>query len=405
MGSELTSLTQNPETRKPETLIIPPLGARGPLQMTICIISHTEHYIDQQNQIVGWGPTVTEINHLAKDYIKIYHLAFLYTSTPPESALPYTSSNIEFVALPVSGGASLFHKLSIVFTMPKNLGIINSVLKKVDAFQFRTPIGFGVYLIPYLSLFSSKKGWYKYAGNWNQKNAPLGYRLQRFFLRNQKRKVTINGNWPKQPAHCLSFENPCLTDEERVEGMQLIQQKSFRSPHRFCFVGRLEDEKGVQRIIDAISNLNTKAMVECVAMIGDGENRQKYENEVEQKGLPIQFHGFQPRQNVIEFYKKSHFLLLPSSASEGFPKVIAEAMNYGCIPMVSDVSSIGQYINDSNGFIVSPNLSETLQNIIKNLSNFGENQLKQKAEYAYQISKDFTFKHYRNRIKKEILDL
>lgn len=373
--------------------------------MKLAIISHTQHFLNENNEIVGWGPTISELNHLAEDYEKIYHLAFLHAENAQTSSIPYTAKNIEFIPLPVSGGKGFSDKLSIVKNMPKTIKAVKSVLKEVDAFQFRTPIGFGVYLIPYLSLFTNKKGWYKYAGNWSQKNASLGYRLQRFFLKNQNRKVTINGQWPKQPANCLTFENPCLTYDERDLGKHIIDQKEYESPYNFCFIGRLEDAKGVQRIIDAFTSFKHHKMIGRIDMIGDGDKREYYEKQVLDNELPIKFHGFLPRHEVFEIYKKAHFLMLPSTASEGFPKVIAEAMNFGCIPIVSDVSSIGQYINSSNGYIVNPTTSDKLLEILNDLNTSSSEDLKLKVNEGYQVSKSFTFEHYRQRIKEEILSI
>lgn len=372
--------------------------------MKLAIISHTQHYRNKQGEIVGWGPTISEINHLAQDYESIVHLAFLHDSETPPSALPYTESNIRFKALPVSGGKGLGSKLGILTKMPAALKLINETLKEVDAFQFRAPVGMGVYIIPYLSLFSNKKGWFKYAGNWNQHNAPLGYALQRKFLKNQKRIVTINGAWPNQPKQCLTFENPCLSLQEREEGLQVIEEKNYQAKFTFCFVGRLEDEKGVQRILDAFSAIDVKNYVEHIHFIGNGEKRKHYENQVNTQQLPASFHGFLSREEVFKIYKKSAFLLLPSTASEGFPKVIAEAMNYGCIPIVSNVSSIGQYINSDNGYIIDPPNAETLKNtLLKIFKEDHQEVLKEKSLQAYKVAHDFTFENYRKRIQLEIL--
>lgn len=370
--------------------------------MKLAIISHTEHYYTKEGELVGWGPTISEINHLAKDFEEIIHLAFLHDVEAPPSSLPYLKSNVEFVALPPSGGKTLKGKTSILTNLPKTLKIIAKVLQRVDVFQFRAPVGIGVYVIPYLNK-SKKKGWFKYAGNWNQQNAPAGYAIQRKLLKNQDRIVTINGKWPNQPKQCLTFENPCLTKDERVEGLEVMRQKNYINPFEMCFVGRLEDAKGVQRIIDAVENSKDVGVIKKVHMIGDGEQRLEYEKQVEEKNLPIQFHGFLTREKVFEIYRNAQFLLLPSTASEGFPKVIAEAMNYGCIPIVSDVSSIGQYINTTNGFIVNPTTSAKLADIFKELNTIGQEDLQKKAEKAYLVSEAFTFENYRKRIQTEIL--
>jgi len=371
--------------------------------LKLAIISHTDHYKTSDGTIVGWGPTIQELNHLAEDFEEIFHIAFLHPDSPPPSSLPYTKTNIHFIPLKPVGGKGLGEKLKIITSIPEVLGTINKTLERVDVFQLRTPTGMGVYLIPYLSWFSKKKGWYKYAGNWNQYNPPLGYRLQRAMLKVQKGKVTINGTWPHQPKKCLTFENPCLTEAERREGLTMAQSKKFVGPFTFCFVGRLEDAKGVQRIIEAFGQLKNLVNVSAVHFVGNGPKMEHYKNQCETLGIPAIFHGFLDRVAVFRIYKMSHFFLLPTSASEGFPKVIAEAMNFGCLPIVSQVSSIGQYVNAENGFIVEPCTSEHLRFAVAKAMASNESYLLKKSILAHKAVFQFTFEHYRNRIQNELI--
>ncbi|QAA81466.1 glycosyltransferase [Aequorivita sp. H23M31] len=372
--------------------------------MKLAVISHTEHYKNSKGEVVGWGPTVAELNHLAADFEEIYHVAILYPGNPPPSSLPYTQKNIHFVPLNPVGGKGVGAKFKIIASIPNILGTVKKTLKRVDVFQLRTPTGIGVFLIPYLTIFHRKKGWFKYAGNWNQKNAPLGYAVQRGMLRRQNRIVTINGKWPGQPKHCLTFENPCLIERELGEGVLVTQSRTFKAPFTFCFVGRLENAKGVQRIIDAFAKLDSLEKLSVMHFIGDGDQKDSYKSQCEKIGLPAVFHGFMEREKVFEIYKKSHFFLLPTTASEGFPKVIAEAMNFGCIPIVSNVSSIGQYVNGNNGFIISPCTSETLKLLLEKIIDSEEAVLINKSCIAHQAVFQFTFEYYRKRIQEEILD-
>jgi hypothetical protein len=57
--------------------------------MKLVIISHTEHYISSDGAVVGWGPTVREIDHLTQLFDIVYHCAPLYKGQAPQSALPY----------------------------------------------------------------------------------------------------------------------------------------------------------------------------------------------------------------------------------------------------------------------------------------------------------------------------
>ena len=66
--------------------------------------------------------------------------------------------------------------------------------------------------------------------------------------------------------------------------------------------------------------------------------------------VKIEFLGEVNKSSLNKIYEKCHILVLPSK-SEGFPKVIAEAGAFGCVPVVSKVGSINHYINSNNGYL------------------------------------------------------
>jgi len=372
---------------------------------TLTIISHTEHYKTPDGTIVGLGSTVTEINHLLEVFDEISHVAMLHNAPAPPSALPYISDKITFIPLPAVGGPKLADKLAVVFKAPEILAIIKKAISKTDYFQFRAPTGIGVFVIPYLVLFCSKKGWFKYAGNWKQKNAPVAYSFQRWLLKNQKRKVTINGKWKNQPSHCLTFENPCLTASELLEGRKGIENKSLeKTAISFCFVGRLEEEKGIGLLIEALSGLNPneKSKLDTIHIVGDGVTIDDYKAQAKRSNLKFIFHGVLSRKQVHDIYKQSHAIILPS-ASEGFPKVITEAMNYGCLPVVSNVSSIGNYIKDGhNGFLLNTIAIESILKAIRNILELTEVVYKSLIQNQSNELYIFTYAYYNKRISNDL---
>lgn len=369
--------------------------------MRILVVSHTEHYIDDKGIVYGWGATVKELDAMAERFGEVVHVACLHkTKAIPPSVLPY-KSNVNFVPIPQFGGKGLANKIKIITSAIDNLRIINRGLKNADIFQFRAPTSIGLYLIPFFTFFSNKKGWYKYAGNWKQKNPPLSYRLQRWMLRKlQNRKVTINGRWDNQPANCVTFENPCLTEHDRQEGLGLLQVKDYSQALRICFVGRMDAEKGVYDIIDAVKNCGHK--FSSIDFVGDGPELNKLKHYAADNNVVVNFHGSLNRVAVFEIYKQSHLILLPSK-SEGFPKVIAEAANFGCIPVVSDVSSIGQYINETNGFLWD--IKEcSFTAYLGSLNIDDAVSLKAKALRGHEVAKSFTYNNYLDKLESEILN-
>ena len=373
---------------------------------TLTIISHTEHYKNAEGNLVGLGSTVTEINNLTTVFDAIIHVAMFHKVSAPASALPYTSNKITFTALPAVGGQKLTDKLAIVYKAPKIVAIIKEAINKSDYFQFRAPTGIGVFVIPYLVFFTNKKGWFKYAGNWKQEQAPIAYSFQRWLLKRQKRKVTINGTWSDQPKQCVTFENPCLTEAEVTLGQTIIDSKVLDNKAiRFCFVGRLEEEKGVGLLIEAFKKLTEveKANITTIHIVGDGKAKQNYVESTLESGLPFKFHGFLSRNDVHDIYKKTNAIVLPS-ASEGFPKVIAEAMNYGCLPIVSNVSSIGHYVqSDYNGFLLDAISVDSLVVSIRKVLDLNPFLFSKMIQTQSAAQNKFTYWYYNNRIINELL--
>ncbi|WP_299399522.1 glycosyltransferase [uncultured Gelidibacter sp.] len=372
---------------------------------TLTIISHTEHYLLPDGSVVGLGSTVTEINHLLQIFDSITHVAMLHDSPAPPNAMPYLSDQIKFVALPAVGGRTVRAKLGILFQSPKVIAIIRKALRESDYFQFRAPTGIGVFVIPYLLVFNRKKGWFKYAGNWKQSDAPLAYSIQKWLLEKQSRPVTINGFWEDQPKHCLSFENPCLTEQEILSGQMVMASKSFQIPLELCFVGRLEAAKGVDLIIAAVEELELEARqkIGLIHLVGSGPQIETYKKRVEALKLPFIIHGHLSRTEVHQIYMKSHGILLPSE-SEGFPKVIAEAMNYGCIPIVSNVSSISHYIKDGENGYIMPTLDVlSLMHCLTQLLTMEVTVYQQMKNNSVTYIKRFSYDYYNQRLLQEVL--
>lgn len=370
------------------------------MRKKLLIISHTEHYL-QNGQAIGWGPTITEINFLSQYWEEVVHIACLHPGEAPGSSLPYTSENIRFVAIPPFGGPTWKHKLGIFLKIPSILKKIRKELKGASEVQLRLPTGIGVFLLPWFSLRKRNYTfWVKYAGNWAQEHPPLGYAFQRWWLRKNlaRCKVTINGKWPDQPEHCLSFENPCLFEEDLLSGKVHVASKTIEPPFRLIFVGRLEDAKGVTRILDAFEQIDPQ-LVKEMHFVGNGKNLEAYQKRAEGIDIPISFHGFLNRSEVHTLFKKVDFLLLPSD-SEGFPKVIAEAACYGVIPVVSAVSSIPHYIKNENGYLWQMNSSFDL--LLQHVLKMQTLLLQEQAKKLFEIAPRFGFQTYRWNLEESI---
>ncbi len=374
----------------------------------LVIISHTEHQINEDGNYVGWGPTVNEINYLSNHWEEVVHVACLEKNVKVRgSSVGYNNNNIRFVPIPTFGGKKFWQKLDIIWKMPLILWKVQKSLKGASHVQLRVPMGIGIFLIPYFAFRRKSKYifWVKYANNWGSNHVPFGYRMQRWLLKKNitRCRVTINGFWPDQPKHCLSFENPCLKEADIQNGQKIIENKNFYPPFHVVFVGRIDERKGVDIIIEFILNGNPQN-IGFFHIVGEGELKFNLEQALKEKGIEYKFYGGLSQKELFKILSISHAILLPSK-SEGFPKVLAEAMNFGCIPIASGVGSIGHYIrNGIEGFILGTLNYDELSKSLDSFNNLTSEKMDNFIFECKKLAHRFTFQNYLTHLQKQVFN-
>jgi glycosyltransferase involved in cell wall biosynthesis len=150
------------------------------------------------------------------------------------------------------------------------------------------------------------------------------------------------------------------------------------SPRAYCqhnkqillAVGRLEEQKGFDWLIEVFSNLAHKHPNWDLIILGEGSLRVMLEEQVRESGLEKRI--FLPGRigNLSEWYESADLFVM-SSRYEGFGNTLVEAMAYG-LPAVSFDCDAGprDIINHRlNGLLVPPcdlaALTATLDNIMR----------------------------------------
>jgi len=139
---------------------------------------------------------------------------------------------------------------------------------------------------------------------------------------------------------------------------------------RVLYVGRDAKEKRISLFFEIAEHFANDSRVRFEAIGIDQSD--KAPNNVHCFGV------ITDKKTIEGHYASSHVLVL-TSESEGFPKVIAEAMAYGCVPIVTRVGSIPEVLNEL-AFLTDPKncVSETIDRI---------NSFLQEPEVYQQLSK------------------
>src|SRR5690606_11018026 len=124
---------------------------------------------------------------------------------------------------------------------------------------------------------------------------------------------------------------------------------------------------------------------------------------IEEKNIEnfIFFKGNKERNEIKIAYQQSHFLVLPSK-SEGWPKVVAESMFWGSLPISTNVSCIANMLdNEKRGLLLALDLENDVKKIKELLNNKAEYVLKVKNALTW--SRLYTLDYFDAEIKKLLL--
>ena len=135
-------------------------------------------------------------------------------------------------------------------------------------------------------------------------------------------------------------------------------------------------------------------------LYGEGVERSGLEQYIQenQLGGNIILHGNQNKEIIKKAYQKSHFVLLPSK-SEGWPKAVAEAMFWGCVPVGTKVSCVPFMLDNGNrGILLDMNLDKDVADMEEILVN--ETAFFTKSKSATEWSQKYTTDVFESEIKK-----
>ncbi|MDI1478972.1 glycosyltransferase family 4 protein [Polyangium sp. y55x31] len=119
------------------------------------------------------------------------------------------------------------------------------------------------------------------------------------------------------------------------------------------YVGRLEPEKGLHELCDALASIEARAPKQfTVALVGDGSMRKTLE-EKRDAGLPLVVTGARPAEEVARFLAASDALVLPSW-NEGTPNVVLEALAAGRPVVATRVGGIPDVVSHERTGLLVP---------------------------------------------------
>ncbi|KGL63245.1 glycosyltransferase [Polaribacter sp. Hel1_85] len=370
--------------------------------MKFAIITHTLHKSKKQ-KLFAYEPYVREMNLWLQNVSETRIVAPISKEGIKAIEVAYNANTIQLKKIPCFNVLTLKTKISSIFKIPVILLQIIKACFWADHIHLRCPGNVGLLGCFVQILFPSTPKTVKYAGNWDPKSKqPVSYRIQKWIVSNtfltKNCKVLVYGEWENQSKNIVPFFTASYVNNEIVE----VPEKDFSSNINFIFVGAFTAGKQPMLSVKVIEKLVAKNIKAQLNMYGNGLEFVKVQEYIEQHNLhdSIILHGNQPKEVVKKAFQESHFLIFISK-SEGWPKVVAEAMFWSCLPISSNVSCVENMLGyGTRGTVVKSNINEI------NIVTIIEGYIKDYKEYINQVlkakewSQQYTLEKFSSEIKK-----
>jgi len=154
---------------------------------------------------------------------------------------------------------------------------------------------------------------------------------------------------------------PNGVDSSKFENLNRERKKQLMT------IGTFKWQKGYEYLVSAMAYVFSQNSDYVLLIAGDGPTKEAIQKQIFQLGLAdkIKLLGMISRSQVMEYLNESKLLIM-SSVTEGFPKVLLEAMACGTPAVVTDVGSC-KYLVQKTGIAVPPKKPEAMAQAIKKI--------------------------------------
>ena len=317
--------------------------------MKFAIITQVPHIIEK-NTYFSYAPYVKEMNIWIKFVDEVLVVAPLSSKSITAIDLPYQHPKISFTSIAQVNLLGFFAVFNSLIKIPNICLKIFKAMREADHIHLRCPGNIGLLGCFIQILFPKKVKTAKYAGNWDPSAPqPWSYKLQRWILSNtfltKNMQVLVYGTWENSTKNIRPFFTATYLESDKTD----CAPRPLNSVIKFLFVGTLSSGKRPLYVLQLIEKLNALRFNVSLDIYGDGPERTSVENFISASAIfdKVVLHGNQEESVIRNAYQNSHFVILPSK-SEGWPKVLAEAMFWRCLPIATKISCVPFMLDSGN---------------------------------------------------------
>lgn len=319
-----------------------------------------------------------------------------------EGTTALEGNDLRIVPLSVPKGRGIRRKLDIVRWLLINGPKIWREVAAADAVH--TPIPGDVGTIGMvLALVQRKPLFVRHCGNWMVQRtlAERAWKWSMERFAGGRNVMFATGGQPEPPSR----RNPNLrwifSTSLRLEdingnaGRELPDDGKIR----LVIACRQEPRKGASIVIESLPGILENFPDAFLDVVGDGSLLQQLKEQAAASGRSdrIKFHGKVGQHEVIRILKNAHVFCYPTSASEGFPKVVLEALSSGLPVITTNVSVLPQLITPDCGVVLEVPAASAVARAVNEICS-DPMRYREMSLRAIEIAKEYSLEKWRDEI-------
>jgi glycosyltransferase involved in cell wall biosynthesis len=311
-------------------------------------------------------------------------------------------NNLSVIPMSVPAGVRLRRKINMVGWAVRNAAVIWREVRRADAVHAPIPGDIGTFGFVF-ALLMRKPLFVRHCGNWFVQQS-TAERLWVWLMERYaggRNVMLATGGAAEPPSSRNSKIGWIFSTSLRSAQMQGIEPRE--SPKdgilRIIIVCRQEEKKGTGIVIASLPLLQEKFPQVTLDVVGGGSLLEMLKEQAAALGLEghVTFHGKVEQAKVLGLLKRSHIFCYPTSASEGFPKVVLEALACGLPVVTTRVSVLPQLISTGCGVLLDEVTPAGMANAITHVCS-SDIEYNRMSLRAIETAREYTLEKWRDNI-------
>lgn len=316
---------------------------------------------------------------------------------------PLAGKKMRIGELSTLDGAGLRRKAALPFWLLRNGTIIWREVKRADAVHAPIPGEIGTIGLLF-ALLQKKPLFVRHCGNWTRQRT-VAEHFWKWLMEKYaggRNVMLATGGAQDAPSRKNPHVRWIFSTSLRRSEMAAAESKQLPADGRLklIIVCRQEPRKGTRIVIESLPLVLARFPHASLDVVGDGSLLENMKKRAKILGLEekIKFHGQIGQAKVIGLLNRAHVFCFPTSASEGFPKAVLEALAGGLPVITTRVSVLSELIQTGgNGHLLDRPTGEALAAAVREICSDARKYREMSAR-AIETAQDYSLENWRDQI-------